>query len=52
MVISSVKVHPSETASTLILSPLLNSAPPTPAVAVIVLEGLAAPKDTSFLKNL
>ena len=52
MVISSINVHPSDIASTLILSPLSNSAPPSPAVAVTVLDGLAGPKAVSFLKNL
>ena len=53
-VISSVNVQLSATASTFILSPLLNSpgTPPSPAVAVTVLEGPAAPKGMSFTKNL
>ena len=52
IVISSVKVHPFATISTLILSPLSNSPAPLPAVAVTVLDGPAAPKGTPFLKNL
>ena len=54
MVISSVNVHESTVASTFILSPLLNSpgTPPSPAVAVTVLEGPAAPRGASFTKNL
>ena len=54
IVISSVNVQPSTTASTLILSPLLNSpgTPPLPAVAVTVLETPAGPNGASLTKNL
>ena len=51
IVISSIKVHPSATTRTFILSPLLNWAPTLPAVCVTVLEGPAAAIATSFLKN-
>ena len=51
IVISSIKVHPSATTLTFILSPLLNCAPPLPAVAETILEGPAAAIATSFLKN-
>ena len=53
-VISSVNVQLSTVASTLILSPLLNSpgTHPSPAVAVTVLETPAGPNGTSFTKNL
>ena len=50
-VISSVNVQVSIVTSTLILSPLSNSPTPLPAVAVKALERLAAPRETSFLKN-
>ena len=54
IVISFVKVHPSTVASTLILSPLSNSpgTPPSPAVAVTVLETPAGPNGISLTKNL
>ena len=53
-VISSVKIQLSTVASTLIISPLLNSpgTPPSPAVAVTVLETPAGPNGTLFTKNL
>ena len=53
-VISFVKTHPSTVASTLIISPLSNSpgTPPSPAVAVTVLETPAGPNGTLFTKNL
>ena len=49
-----MNVQPSTTASTFILSPLLNSpgAPPSPADAVTVLETPAGPNGASFTKNL
>ena len=50
-VISSVKVHPSTTIWALIRSPLSNSPAPSPAVAVTVLDGPAAPRETPSLKN-
>ena len=49
-VISSVNVQVSIVTSTLILSPLLISPAPFPAVAVNVLERLEI-NETSFLKN-
>ena len=49
-VISSVNVQVSIVTSTLILSPLLISPTPFPAVAVYVLERLEI-NETSFLKN-
>ncbi|GIS21899.1 MAG: hypothetical protein CM15mP122_4050 [Bacteroidota bacterium] len=47
-----MNVQPSTTASTLILSPLLNSpgTPPLPAVAVTVLETPAGPNGASLTK--